>query len=119
MTHEMLVRYCFNDYDREMAIVAEQGRGKRKRLLGVGRFMLDAGNESAEFAIVVTGAFRRKGLGRELLEYVEEIAGARGLKRIWGIVSSENKAMIELAKNKGFEARLDPEKHAYRLEKKL
>jgi acetyltransferase len=118
MTHEMLTRYCFNDYDREMAIVVEKP-GKGRKLLGVGRFMKDVGNESAEFAVVVTDAFQRKGLGRELLEYVVEIAGARGIKRLWALVSCENQAMVELAKSRGFEARFDAEERAYRLEKKI
>ena len=118
MTHEMLVRYCFNDYDREITIVVEKP-GKNRRLLGVGRFIKDAGGESAEFAIAVTDVFQKKGFGRALFEYAEGVARARGLKRIWGLVSGENMAMIAMAKSMGFEAKPEKEERACRLEKKL
>jgi len=87
--------------------------------LGMGRFIKDAGGDSAEFAIAVTDVFRREGFGRALLEYAEGVARARGIKRIWGLVSSENMAMIALAKSMGFEAKFEKEERAYRLEKKL
>ena len=37
-THEMATRYCFIDYDREIAIVAEIEEEGRRKLVGVGRW---------------------------------------------------------------------------------
>ncbi|MGA2823674.1 MAG: acetate--CoA ligase family protein, partial [Bacteroidales bacterium] len=36
-SHEAATRFCYNDYDREIAIVAEMNEGDSKKLLGVGR----------------------------------------------------------------------------------
>ncbi len=39
VAHERLTRICFNDYDREIALVAELKvpKGEEKKILGVGR----------------------------------------------------------------------------------
>jgi acetyltransferase len=36
-THNMAARYCFIDYDREIAIVAEVEEGEDRKIIGVGR----------------------------------------------------------------------------------
>ena len=36
-THEMATRFCFIDYDREIAIVAETEEDGQRKLIGVGR----------------------------------------------------------------------------------
>ena len=52
-THEMATRFCFIDYDREMAIVAEvQEKGERK-LIAVGRFVADMKREAAQYTVIV------------------------------------------------------------------
>ena len=40
-SHQAAVRYCFIDYDREIAMVAELERDGRRELLGVGRLVAD------------------------------------------------------------------------------
>ncbi len=35
ITHEMHIRFCNIDYDREMAIVAEHREGGKRRILGI------------------------------------------------------------------------------------
>ncbi|MFH1722364.1 MAG: GNAT family N-acetyltransferase [Candidatus Altiarchaeota archaeon] len=97
-THEMLIRYCHIDYDREIAIVAEKG-GK---LLGVGRLMIESTGESAEWAVVVTDAWQNKGLGTKLVSKVVGLARKKGLKSVYATVIKENKAMTHVAKKLGF-----------------
>jgi len=47
----MLVRYCHIDYDREIAIVAIGGKGRKKQMLGSPADDRDGQREEGEFAI--------------------------------------------------------------------
>jgi len=102
MNHESLMRYCFNDYDREIALVGETGKGKNKKLTGVVRIMLDLGLDSAEFAIVITDYWQKRGLGTHMLKHILAIAREKGITRIWGHVMSDNAEMISLFRKENF-----------------
>ena len=62
-THEMAARYCFIDYDREIAIVAEIEEDGHRKLAGVGRLVADANHEVAEYAILVGDKWQNQGFG--------------------------------------------------------
>ncbi len=98
ITHEMLIRYCHTDYDREIAIVAE----KDGRLLGMSRLMFDPGESSAEFSVVVTDDWQNKGLGSKLVNNIIGIARDKNLEKVYATVIKENHPMKHLAKNLGF-----------------
>jgi acetyltransferase len=55
-THERLTRICFNDYDREMAMVGirRSSESQAEQIIGIGRLIKVHGANEAEFAIVVT-----------------------------------------------------------------
>ena len=110
ITHDMLVRFCNIDYDREMAIIAEytDGNGK-KRNVGVGRLIMDPTRKRGEFAVVVADDFQGKGLGTKLIDVLIEIAYEKGLETIYGVVMPENTRMIELCRKLGFDVRYTPE----------
>lgn len=61
-SHEAATRFCYNDYDREIAIVAELSKGNSKKLLGVGRLIADPDHESVEYAILIEDAWQKKNL---------------------------------------------------------
>ncbi len=99
VTHDLLIRFCHNDYEREIGIVAEfEGA-----FLGVGRLILDPGDYSAEFAVVVTDAWQNKGLGSKLVKKVVDIAEKKHLEKVYAVVIKENQPMIHVAKKLGFE----------------
>jgi acetyltransferase len=101
--HEMRTRYCNIDYDREIAIVAEITEKGKRRILGVSRIITTPGqNEEAEYALIVSDEWQRKGLGSEFLDYTIEIARDKGLKKITGIILKDNLPMINLCKEKKF-----------------
>ncbi len=108
--HEMRTRYCNIDYDRELGIVAEINDKGNKRLLGVIRIIADPiRNKEAEFAIVVGDKWQRLGLGSEFMDFMFEIARDKGIKKIYGIVLSDNTPMIQLCEEKNFKiTRGDP-----------
>ena len=57
---------------------------------------------SAELAIFVRQEFRRKGVGTALVKAALEFEGAAGLRRVWTLTSSDNKAALRLQKKCGF-----------------
>ena len=65
VSHERLTRICFNDYDREIALVAERKDSKPVpgEILGVVRLIKVPGTGEAEFAIVVSDRFQHRRLG--------------------------------------------------------
>ena len=56
IAHERLTRICFIDYDREMALVAEQRNPQtgEREILGVGRLTKLHGTNEAEVAVLVS-----------------------------------------------------------------
>jgi len=110
ITHDMLVRFCNIDYDREMAIIAEYtDPSGKKRNVGVGRLIMDPSRRRGEFAVVVADDFQGKGLGTKLIDMLIQIAYERGLDSLYGVAMPENTRMIELCKKLGFDVRYTPE----------
>ena len=71
-------------------------------MLGVSRYYLHPETGDAEFALVVSDAYQRLGLGRHLLQRLIEIARERGVKRLVGLILSENTPMLALTGSLGF-----------------
>ena len=104
VAHSRLLRICFNDYDREIALVAERSLGKgRYEVLGVGRMSRVHGTQGAEFAVLVSDKWQNKGLGTELTKRLVEIAKVEKLERLVAYTLSENHEMQHLSKKLGFE----------------
>ena len=79
IAHARLARLCFIDYDREMALVAvHEVPGGGREILGVARLYRIPNTTSAEFALVVSDRWQRRGLGTQLLRRLVEIARAVG-----------------------------------------
>ena len=93
------------DYDREMALAAVDAGGD---ILGVARLAGDPEGETAEFALLVRSDHQRRGLGRALMEALIAYAKGRGYREVWGTILAENKRMLDLAADLGFERRADP-----------
>jgi acetyltransferase len=102
ITHEMLVRFTNNDYDREIAIVAELSVGKKKRIIGVGRLTGEADRGRSEFAVVVHDDFQGRGLGFKLTDTIIGIAQEKGLKEISGFIDAKNRRMLRVVGELGF-----------------
>ena len=106
-THETAVRFCFTDYDRELAIVAEpEGQGSG-HLVAVGRLVADPDRESAEYAVLVTEAWQGRGLGTVLTEYCLEVAKRWGVKQVTAFTTPTNARMARIFRNSGFEVNFD------------
>ena len=100
VSHERLTRICFNDYDRQMALVATAG----PEIIGVARFTRLRATKSAEFAMIVSDRCQRRGLGELLLRQLAAVARREELEALTGDTMFENRPMIELARKIGFSA---------------
>jgi len=110
VAHDRLIRKCFIDYDREMALVADRmdrGTG-RHELLGVGRLTRQRAPRDAELAILVTDRCQGAGLGTELVRRLIEVARSEKLLRIVARILSENQTMLRLAGHFQFEIAEEP-----------
>jgi acetyltransferase len=103
ITPQMVSRFTQIDYDREMALIALVDVDERERQIAVGRYVTNPDGRTCEFAIVVGDEWHNRGIATELLRRLIDVARARGLDRMDGIVLRENKGMIALAKELGFE----------------
>jgi acetyltransferase len=109
IAHERLTRICFNDYDREIAIVAIRRslESKEEEIIGVGRLIKVHGANEAEFAIVVSDACQGQGLGTHLLKLLLEIGRQEGIELIFGHILPDNYAMQRVCKTLGFAVNFD------------
>lgn len=106
--HDVAVRYCFIDYDREIAIVAELNENGSRKLLGVGRLVGDSELETAEYAVLVADAWQEQGLGSMLTDYCIEIARQMGVKKIFAQTTTDNPRMIAVFRKRNFDIQIDP-----------
>ena len=118
-SHEVASRYCYIDYDREMAIVAESGEGKDRRLVGVGRLVTEPGRTSAEYAVLVQDAWQDKGLGGLLTDYCLGIAKDWGIRTVTAITTTDNPRMIAVFEKRGFRIVNDLESSLVEVSKEL
>jgi acetyltransferase len=109
IAHERLTRICFNDYDREIALVAvRQNPGtKEDEIIGIGRLIKAYTGSEAQFAILISDEFQGHGLGTYLLSRLVEIGRQEGIDRIIGHILPENHLMQRVSRKVGFDVRYD------------
>ena len=111
IAHERLIRICFTDYDREMALVVDwrDPISGEHTPLAVGRLSRLHCRDEAEFALLVSDRYQRQGVGTPLLRLLLEIGRDEGLERISAEILHENQAMQRICMALGFTLRETPE----------
>ena len=115
-THERLTRICFNDYDREIALVAELkpvADDDVKKIVGVGRLSKLTASNVAEFSVLISDAAQNLGLGNELLKQLIVVGRAENLDCITGEILAENHAMQHLCTKLGFNLVANEDQRTY------
>lgn len=100
--HEVRMRYCDIDYDKEMAIVAELTEEGRKKILGVARLCMQADKKTGEIAFIVADPYQGPGLGTKMVDHVIGICRKLGLESVYATMLPDNVKAIKLAKKLGF-----------------
>ena len=110
ISHDRLIRICFNDYDRDIALVTEHrniGTGELE-ILAVGRLRkIDA--TDAELAVLITDEYQGRGLGLELSRRLVEVARAEKIERVIAEILPENIHMQRVCRELGFRMQLLPD----------
>ncbi|MDX2150424.1 MAG: bifunctional acetate--CoA ligase family protein/GNAT family N-acetyltransferase, partial [Bryobacteraceae bacterium] len=103
VAHERLMRICFIDYDREIALVAERRNDDGHReIIAVGRLQRLHGTNDAEFAVVLADAYQNQGLGREIVGRLIEIAREEKIDRVLADILVDNFRMQRICEQLGF-----------------
>jgi acetyltransferase len=111
----MLIKLTQIDYDREIALVALLEQNDRQAMVGVSRVILFPDQTQAEFAIAISDDWQGKGIGSSLLTQCLKAARQMGIRRVMGVVLSENTQMLKLGKKLGFSVKRMPEGGEYEL----
>ena len=104
VAHERLIRMCFLDYDREMALLGDRtdpATGKHE-ILGIGRMSKLHGTNSAEVALLVRDSVQRQGLGIEIVRRLIQVARDERLSTLVAYMLQENIEMQGLLRRAGF-----------------
>jgi acyl-CoA hydrolase len=91
------------DYVNELAIVAVvPGPEGEEEVVGIAQYFLDPMTKAAEVAFIVHDEWQQKGMGTFLLEDLTQIARQRGVKTFYATVLPENKPMLAIFHNTGY-----------------
>jgi acetyltransferase len=104
IARERMMRLCFIDYDREMALVADyqDPRTGEQKILAIARLSKLHGIDEAEFSMLVSDPFQNRGLGTELLQRILQVGRDERLKQINADILPENIAMQRVCEKVGF-----------------
>lgn len=100
IAHSRLLRICFNDYDREIALVAESPASRE--ILGVARMSFVGRSKDATFALVVKDRWQNKGIGSALMKKVLQVAREEKVETLAASMLEENQQMQKVLKKLGF-----------------
>jgi acetyltransferase len=115
LTHAVAARLSQLDYDRELALLAEQDG----MALGVAHFFADPDRLRAEYAIAVRSDWKGRGVGFLLTTRLIDIARQRGIGELVGEVLHENEPMLQMCRELGFSIVSQPADPAIMLVRKI
>jgi acetyltransferase len=100
--HEVRVRYCNVDYDREIAVVAELTENEHRKILGVVRVSLEPDRKKGEIAFIIADPWQGLGLGTKMMDHAIEICQDMGVETLYAIMLPDNYRATNLTKKMGF-----------------
>jgi len=102
MHHERLQPFVVIDYTKEMVILAILQHEETELIVGMAQYLINETTHTAEVAFVVRDDYQGKGIGATLLTYVTYLARKSGLLGFTAAVLMENRQMLQLFENAGF-----------------
>ncbi|VAW29916.1 Acetyl-CoA synthetase (ADP-forming) alpha and beta chains, putative, partial [hydrothermal vent metagenome] len=107
--HERLIRICFVDYDRDMALVVlhKNEESGEDEIIAAGRLTKSRGEDEAEFSMLVSDAHQGQGIGTQMLTHLLEVGKQEGVKRVVAYLMPENSGMRTICQRLGFQLALE------------
>jgi acyl-CoA hydrolase/GNAT superfamily N-acetyltransferase len=115
MPHERLQEFGVVDYAIRMMILAIVEGDSRETIAAIGQYEIYEKMHTAEVALVVKDEYQNMGVGHDLLSYLTRLARMRGLLGFAAEVLVENKPMLNLFKNMGFNTEKRSEDGVYEM----
>ncbi len=106
LSPEQMARLTQIDYDREMAFIAL--RETSGETVGVARLVCED-ERQGEFAVIVQGDMKGKGVASHLMQRLIDWARRRGLSAVVGQVLADNAPMLAFVRRLGFGVKRMPE----------
>jgi RimJ/RimL family protein N-acetyltransferase len=110
---ELIDRLIHYDPEHAMAFIAIEEA--TSRMLGVVRLHDDPGDDSGEFAILVRSRLKGHGLGWLMMKHVIAFAQEKGLATVHGQVLAENRTMLQMCAELGFDIDDDPNERGMKI----
>ena len=105
LSEAQLHRFVNMEPARGVALIALAHGRDGAAIVGEARYALEQDHDHAEFAVVVADDFQRRGLGRHLLKRLMTTAWRSGVRRLFGEIRNDNRAMLAFAMHLGFRLR--------------
>jgi acyl-CoA hydrolase/GNAT superfamily N-acetyltransferase len=115
MPHERLQEFGIVDYADRMMILAIVEGDNKETIAAIGQYEINEKMHTAEVALVVKDEYQNMGVGHDLLSYLTRLARRRGLLGFTAEVLVENKPMLNLFKNMGFDTEKSSEDGVYEM----
>jgi acetyltransferase len=112
INHERLSRICFNDYDREIALILQDSFSGH--ILGVGRLSkLPGQNDVATFRVLIADACQRKGLGTLMVKKLQAVAQQERVTLLRTLLHEDNHALRRICERLGFDIQASAQHPGY------
>jgi acyl-CoA hydrolase/RimJ/RimL family protein N-acetyltransferase len=115
MHHDRIQQFVVIDYTKEMVILAAEQEGDKEVITGMGQYFINENTHTAEVAFLVRDEYQGQGIGTELLLYLTYLAKKNGLHGFTAEVLEDNKPMLQVFENAGFEIEKHVEAGMYEL----
>lgn len=95
------------DYTQDISIVGTVPAVSGEQVVAIAQYYLDPKTQAAEVAFLVQDEWQQKGMGRFLLDYLAQIAKQRGVRQFYAKVLPNNKSMLAIFHNSGYEVKTE------------
>jgi len=116
MPHERLQEFVVIDYTKQMVILAVISEAGKEKIVGVGQYGINETTRTAEVGFAVRDDYQGRGIGSELLSYLTYLAKRQGLLGFFAEVLFENRPMLHLFHQMGFDIQQRLEEGVYELQ---
>ncbi len=102
MHHARLQEFVAIDYVDEIVILATCSQQEKELVIGLGQYIVNETNHTAEVALVVRDDYQNQGVGTELNSYLTYLAKRQGLLGFTAEVLEDNTPALRLLEKMGF-----------------